>query len=233
MVGTAPTGFDGFMAYRTNVDAAILEADRIAASAPVETVTKHPAVSNTPPTHRDSGALAGGLKKIAGWVIGIGLIVAVKACIFTGIHSATSNSSSSTYDSSPSAGTGPATTTSDWSNAQEVSPGTEAGTTSELADDGTTLKKPDIGSGTLSIAELRYCEGEGIRIEAEKAALEDLRTTDTDKFNDKVDAFNAEVEDANSRCLNRSYAVSDKPLADSQIEAQRAQLEREGRGRIE
>lgn len=239
MEETSPTGFDGFMAYRTNVDAAIAEADQIAASAPVAPATRRPSAAQAVPKHRDSGAMVSGLKKLAGWVIGIGLIIAVKAFIFTGISSvtsgapATSSAPATTYDAAPSLDTPSAKTTSDWSNSNEVSPSTEAAAPAEPSDDGMTLTKPEVGGGTLTIAELRYCEAEKIRIAAENSAMDVLQTSDVARFNSHVEDFNAAVSDADSRCSNRSYAVADKSLADSQIEAQRLKLEAEGRSRVD
>jgi len=100
-------------------------------------------------------------------------------------------------------------------------------------DDGTTLTRPEIGFTPLDIAGLRYCLGEDIRIAAEKAEMDTLQFGDTDRFNRQVDAFNLTVSDYNSRCSNRTYASSDKPLAESQIATQRTALETEGRNRVE
>lgn len=98
-------GFDGLTAFRTEADAAIGQADGIVAAAPAAPATERPRPTSNrdAPVHRDGGAVAGGLKKVVGWVVGIGLILVVKACIFGGIHALSSSGSSSSYSAGSSA----------------------------------------------------------------------------------------------------------------------------------
>ncbi|WP_257555414.1 hypothetical protein [Sphingobium sp. CFD-2] len=234
-------GFDGLMSYSTDVDAAIAEADRLAAKAPPPAPSRPaPVVQPDAPVHRDSGAISGGVKKVGGWVLGIGLLLAVKACIFGGVnairHSDTSDSSSpetvaeapyvasDTADTSGESGEGSNATTSEWS--ADDAPTAES-------DDGSVLTKPDAGVATLSIAELRYCIAEDIRIGAEKTEMDSAHILNVDRFNRHVDDFNANVDDFNSRCSHRSFMSSDKSVADGQVEAQRAAFESEGRSRVD
>ena len=248
-------GFDGLTAFRTEVDAAIQRADRIVATAPAAPMTDRPrpSVNREVPVHRDGGAVAGGLKKVVGWVVGIGFILVVKALIFGGVDALSSSGLSSDYSAGTSAeapyGASVATTaTADLDavvdnmdavgDTASVTYPTSETTTTEMpanigGDDGTTLTRPETGFTPLDIAGLRYCLGEDIRIAAEKAEMDTLQFGDTDRFNRQVDAFNLTVSDYNSRCSNRTYASSDKPLAESQIATQRSALETEGRNRVE
>lgn len=230
-------GFDGLMSYRTDVDSAIAEADKLAAKAP-PAAPQRPALAVQPdaPVHRDSGAISGGIKKIGGWVLGIALLLAIKACIFGGVsairHSDTSTSSSPdavaeapylSSESTDTAGENSDTPTSEWS--ADPAPVADS-------DDGSVLTKPDAGVGTLSIAELRYCIAENIRIGAEKAEMDSSQILNMDRFNRHVDDFNANVDDFNSRCSDRSFMSSDKSIADNQVETLRAALESEGKSRV-
>lgn len=246
-------GFDGLTAFRTEADAAIGQADGIVAAAPAAPATERPRPTSNrdAPVHRDGGAVAGGLKKVVGWVVGIGLILVVKACIFGGIHALSSSGSSSSYSAGSSAdapyvasaGTtapddvAPLTDNMDADTDSVPDPASETATTDTLVDtsgdDGTTLSKPETGFAPLDIAGLRYCLGEDIRIAAEKAEMDTLQYGDTERFNRHVDAFNVTVNDYNIRCSHRTFASNDKPLAESQIATQRSALETEGRSRVE
>ena len=141
------------------------------------------------------------------------LSVQINTCFFAGVHTMTSSTPSTTYDA--------ATTSADTQPPLEPS------------DDGTTLTKPEAGTGTLTMAELRYCLAEDIRIGAEKSAMDNLQASDTERFNLHVDDYNNAVSDRNLRCSHHSYVSSQKPLAEGQVEAQRAALELEGRSRVD
>ena len=228
MADGSPCGFDGFMAYRTDVETAIAQADQLASAPPVAPAATRQAAAAEAPTHRDSGAIAAGVKKIGGWVIGIGLIVAVKACFFAGVHTMTSSTPSTTYDAAPT-GTDTTANTADQGSASTA----DTSPPLEPSDDGATLTKPEAGASTLTMAELRYCLAEDIRIGAEKSAMDDLQRSDTERFNQHVDDYNNAVSDRNLRCSHHSYVSSQKPLAEGQVEAQRAALELEGRSRVD
>jgi hypothetical protein len=255
--GDTPIGFGGLNAYRTDVDHALAEADRVAAD-PKRTV--RPASSASPdtaaiplePTHRDQGALFGGIKKIAGWAFGIGLIIAIKACVLGGVHSVTSpsdpsaeTSSSATYaapaaaadetTSAPAIDANSAASSSDPQNQNDstASPGDSTGSPLDpTANAPSSIVKPAAAdSAPLTISELRYCLAEEIRLTAEQNELDGLRS-DPDHFNRNVETVNSAITDFKSRCSNRSFLVSDKQVAQPQIEAQRTTLEAEGRNRV-
>lgn len=233
-------GFDGLMSYRTNVDVAIAEADRLAAIAPPAAPPRSaPDVHPDPLVHRDSGAISGGIKKVGGWVLGIGLLLAIKACIFGGVsairHSDTSGGSApETVSEVPYVSGDTAETAGENSEDSNATSSEWTADTAPAADsdDGSVLTKPDAGVATLSIAELRYCIAENIRIGAEKAEMESSQILNVDRFNRHVDDFNANVDDFNGRCSHRSFMSSDKSVADGQVEAQRAAFESEGKSRV-
>jgi hypothetical protein len=87
-------------------------------------------------------------------------------------------------------------------------------------------------SSTLSMSELRYCLAEDIRLTAEQSALNDIRSSDVDRYNSNVDGMNASIKDYQSRCSQRSFNVSDRQVAEPQVENERTTLETEGRGRV-
>lgn len=245
------TGFEGLSAFATDVDGAVAAADRIAA-APPRAAPPRAATTPTAPTtpiHRDGGAIPAGLKKIGGWVLGIGILLALKACIWGGVH-AVSDSGTSSYSTAPSdqsstydTASGSADTSTDNMTMGDAADGSTGGdeapapapTAEDAAaseDDGAE-SKPMPGYASLSLSEIRYCMAEDVRIAAQKTEIDGLQYTDTDRFNRNVDGFNEAVNDYNSRCSNRSIMASDRPTATSQVEALRSQLETEGRSRVQ
>lgn len=248
MAAQKDTGFEGLSAFATDVDGAIAAADRIAAAPPR---VASPRATTTPtapatPIHRDGGAIPAGLKKVGGWVVGIGILLALKACIWGGVH-AVSDGGTSSYSAAPSdqssvydttGGSADTSTdnvtTGEAADGSTVSGDTTAPTAEDAAvpvDDGAE-SKPAPGYASLSLSEIRYCMGEDIRIATQKTEIDGLQYTDTDRFNRNVDGFNDAVNDYNSRCSNRSIMASDRPTATSQVEAKRSQLETEGRARV-
>ena len=249
-------GFDGLSSFATDVDGAIAAADRIAAGprrAPPPTSSPSPSPMSV---HRDGGAVAGGVKKLVGWVVGIGLIIAIKACVWGGVHAVTdsrpttysySSPTSSDQPSDQVAGAGGASdstadnmTASDAAGDAGQTDGgpTAPGTTTSGAPDGMgqddgSLSKPIPGYATLSIAELRYCMAENIRMSSQKAEMDSIQFTDADRYNRNVNGFNDAVNDYNNSCSNRSIMERDRSTATSQIEQQRSQLETEGRARVQ
>jgi len=249
-------GFDGLSEFSTDIDGAIARADRIA-SGPRRAPPPAPAPAMPPtPVHNDGGAFMDGLKKVGGWILAIGLIFAIKACIFGGVRAVSdSGSSSPSYSSSSSSDQSgeyiadnmtDADVMTDNMTAVDESAGTptigealdaadaDTSTTQEepSQDDG-GMAKPMPGYSTLSISEVRYCLAEDMRIAAQKTELDSLQYSDVDRFNRNVDSFNDAVNDYNSRCVNRSITSSDRPLATSQVEQQRSQLQAEGRDRVQ
>lgn len=91
--------------------------------------------------------------------------------------------------------------------------------------------KPPVGQDLVfSMAQIRYCLAEDIRIEGAKAALNNYSDSD-------VDRFNAMVADYNSRCSSFKYQTNnrgrnDLNSAQRDIEPYRSQLQAEGRSRF-
>jgi hypothetical protein len=255
MTGSTRKGFDGLSELSTDVDGAIARANRIA-SGPRRAPIPAPApAAASIPVHSDGGAFTGGLKKLGGWILAIGLVFAVKACIFSGVRAVSDSvSTTASYPSSSSSDQSgeyvtdmnDTETMTDDMTAVDGGDGMPANgetldaadantpTTQEEApqDDG-AMDKPLAGYSTLSISEVRYCLAEDMRIAAQKTELDSLQYSDADRFNRNVDGFNDAVNDYNSRCVNRSIVSSDRPLATSQVEQQRSQLQAEGRSRVQ
>ncbi|HQS64729.1 MAG TPA: hypothetical protein PLE48_14775 [Thiobacillus sp.] len=86
--------------------------------------------------------------------------------------------------------------------------------------------KPPIGSSlVLSTAQIRYCLGEDIRMEAAKAVVNSYSDGD-------VDRFNAMVADYNSRCGSFRYRSGALEGARRDIEPYRSQFQSEGRSKF-
>lgn len=91
--------------------------------------------------------------------------------------------------------------------------------------------KPPVGQDLVfSMAQIRYCLAEDIRLEGAKAALNNYSDSD-------VDRFNAMVADYNSRCSSFKYQTNnrgrnDLNSAQRDIEPYRSQLQAEGRSRF-
>lgn len=175
-------------------------------------------------------------------MLGIGILLAIKACIWGGVHAVSDSSStyvapsdqSTAYDTTAGS-SGTSTDNMTIGDAVDTSTGSDGTATGEAAaseDDGAE-SKPTPGYASLGLAEIRYCLAEDIRIAAQKTEIDGLQYSDTDKFNRNVDGFNDAVSDYNSRCSNRSILASDRPTATSQVEAKRYQLETEGRARVQ
>lgn len=237
MATSTPTGFAGLSAFVTDVDRALKEADRIAAS-PMAPAPSRANPSHQPtPVHRDGGAIPAGLKKIGGWVAGIGLIIAVKACILGGVNAVSSSDSSYTTpatDEAPTVQTEAVAPASDVSGTAADSYGDDALSTEEMsatADDGSE-ERPAPGAATLSRSELRYCMAEDIRMSGQKAELDSLEYSDVERFNQNVDQFNEAANDYNNRCSGRSVMSRDQDALSSEVENRRSELEAEGRARV-
>ena len=81
---------------------------------------------------------------------------------------------------------------------------------------GLEFSKPPVGENTiLSVAQIRWCLREDIRIEV----LRPMPTT-----NSKTDQFNAVVADYNSRCVSYRYREGDVARAQREVERVRAKI---------
>jgi hypothetical protein len=248
-------GFDGLSFYITDVDAAIAEAESIA-SGPRSPSSQPKSNSSVPigPIHQDGGAVASGLKKVLGWVFGIGLILLVKACLFSGMHSLSSGGSSPTYsydaakptDESGSnvSSVGGGDTVGDYNmtvtnEATAEVPAAPDTSTAEITpqitvdnDDGSVMSKPEPGQASLTMPELRYCIAEDIRMSAQKSEMGLQQATDPEKYSRNISSFNEAADNYNNSCSQRSMIASQETTAKSQVEEQRSALEAEGRSRV-
>ncbi len=232
------TGFNGLSIYATDVDSAIAEADRVAAG-PRPLNTKPISSESSPePVHTDRS----GLKK-AGWALAVVAAIAIYAGANSG-SSPPSSSSTDTTDSTmvtevePDAVTETTPATDDATITSEPPPADDAPITdtslsSADSTDTTSLSKPTPGQSTLTMAELRYCIAEDIRVSAQKSAMDKIPPLEMEKFNRNVDAFNEAVNSFNTSCSRRSYNAGSRPDATAQVEQQRSTLEAEGRARVE
>ncbi len=89
-----------------------------------------------------------------------------------------------------------------------------------------TEEIPPVGTNlVLAPAQLRYCLSEAIRIDAARAALNNYRQFD-------VDRFNAMINDYNNRCGNFRYRPGSLENARTEIERNRSALEADGHARF-
>ena len=83
--------------------------------------------------------------------------------------------------------------------------------------EGLQYEKPPVGTkNVLSVPQIRWCEREGIRIDAMRDVIES---------NDAVDEFNKIVDDLNRRCSSFKYRPGSLETAQKQVEEHRAQIE--------
>lgn len=86
--------------------------------------------------------------------------------------------------------------------------------------------KPPVGQNlTFSMAQIRYCLSEDIRIDGAKSAVNSYSSSDVDRFNEMV-------ADYNSRCGSFRYRRGALESARRDIEPYRSQLSSEGRQRF-
>lgn len=84
-----------------------------------------------------------------------------------------------------------------------------------------SMKIPSVGQGlTFSVAEIRYCLAEVIR-------LDHIETTADLKREVHIRNLNLRINDYNSRCTRYRHRVSDMTIAKSDVEAMRAALRSE------
>lgn len=100
------------------------------------------------------------------------------------------------------------------------------------ANDDDTEVRPPPGTNTLSRPELRWCEFQDARLNADRAYLESIRTNPRVQgtlFNHAIDLFNARISYYNASCAQFRYYQNDKRVVDAQLAAQSATLQAEGK----
>jgi len=86
----------------------------------------------------------------------------------------------------------------------------------------TAEEKPPVGQDrVLSVAQLRYCLAQSARLDGAVKAVDRRSQSD-------ISRFNALVEDYNTRCVKYRYRASEMQTVKADVDARRAQLEREG-----
>jgi hypothetical protein len=104
-----------------------------------------------------------------------------------------------------------------------IPPGTTATAQYNLTQPvGEPEQKPPIGKDlVLSTEQLRYCLSQSARLDGGEKAV-----NTTSKF--EVERFNSLVDDYNARCIKYRYRPSTMKTVKAEVEARRAQLEKEG-----
>ena len=167
-----------------------------------KTATK-PASQTSQAPGQPSGGSSGGK-----WLIGIAVVIGL---IWLANQSDNNRPSRSTYSPGSSASTAPASQLS-ISQPQVPSRPSES--------------KPSVGrNNVLSIAEIRYCLAEKIRLDAAETVLNNYSDSD-------VDRFNAYVNDYNSRCGEFRYRQGAPESARRDVNPYSGQLQAEGRSRF-
>lgn len=167
-----------------------------------KTTTK-PATQTSQAPAQPSGGSSGGK-----WLIGIAVVIGL---IWLANQSDNNRPLRSTYSPGSSASTAPA---SQPSIAQPQVPSRPS------------ESKPSVGrNNVLSIAEIRYCLAEKIRLDAAETVLNNYSDSD-------VNRFNAYVNDYNSRCGEFRYRQGALESARRDVNPYSSQLQAEGRGRF-
>lgn len=96
----------------------------------------------------------------------------------------------------------------------------------QSADDKEVMPKPGGMNRKLSSSEIRYCVSEDIRIGAAKSVVNAYVEWEVDRFNQMVSDYNA-------RCGMYQYSRGTLESVRSSVEKRRAELEAEGRARIQ
>ena len=166
------------------------------------------------PSHPSSGS------SIAKWALGIAAVIWVFGLI--GESNKKPSSPASTY--SPSAQT--QAQRSQGSNQFDQSDTSAAKPMEPQVPSRPAETIPPVGQGlVLSIAQIRYCLAEGIRLDGARAAVDNYKIA-------HVDRFNTMVADYNSRCGQYRYRSGVLETARSEIEDYRSTLQSEGRARL-
>ncbi|MAE92190.1 MAG: hypothetical protein CMI67_21900 [Pelagibaca sp.] len=166
-----------------------------------------PATKPASQTHQapaqPSGGSSGGK-----WLIGIAVVIGL---IWLANQSDNNRPSRSTYSPGSSTSTVPAN---------------QPSITQPQVPNRPSESKPSVGrNNVLSIAEIRYCLAEKIRLDAAETVLNNYSDSD-------VDRFNAYVNDYNSRCGEFRYRQGSLENARRDINPYSSQLQAEGRSRF-
>ena len=210
-------GFAGLSSLVSEVDAtAPASAKREAAGSDTSSGTEPPTASKNaqpepqparqqpdnapPPPPSDSSA--------GKWILGIGAVIGVLWLI----GQAPKSPSPPAPSSSPSA--------------RNIAPLDSSAPAQPQAPSHPNETKPPVGQNLiLSVAKIRYCLAEDIRMDGAKSALNNYSDSD-------VDRFNAMVADYNSRCGSFRYRSGALERARRDVEPYRSQLQAEGRRRF-
>ena len=150
-----------------------------------------------------SGGSSGGK-----WLIGIAVVIGL---IWLANQSDNNRPSRSTYSPGSSTSTAPAS---------------QPSITQPQVPSRPSESKPSVGrNNVLSIAEIRYCLAEKIRLDAAETVLNNYSDSD-------VDRFNAYVNDYNSRCGEFRYRQGALESARRDVNPYSSQLQAEGRSRF-
>ena len=211
-------GFAGLSSMVSDVDDVVEGAPKQSQKTHSEPPPEQPAPKSTQQTQKTttkpasqtyqtpaqpSGGSSGGK-----WLIGIAVVIGL---IWLANQSDNNRPSRSTYSPGSSTSTTPA---SQPSIAQPQVPSRPS------------ESKPSVGrNNVLSIAEIRYCLAEKIRLDAAETVLNNYSDSD-------VDRFNAYVNDYNSRCGEFRYRQGSLESARRDVNPYSSELQAEGRSRF-
>lgn len=203
-------GFAGLSSMVSDVDEAVAKAERARVETARSQAAPAPRVEPTPaPAPRSPDR-----SPVVPTIVWIGIAVVAFAAFLIFANSPPNQRSASSYSASTQHTPPP----SSLSQADVRSPPPAPSRPSE--------ERPPVGSGNvLSVAQIRYCLAEDIRLEASKAVVS--------SYDDAaVDRFNAYVSDYNSRCGQFRYRRGTLESARADVERIRASLQDEGRLRF-
>ncbi|GMM92500.1 hypothetical protein [Qipengyuania sp. MTN3-11] len=241
-------GFAGLNQFATDVDAAIAEADRIAAS-PLPATEQPSQGSSQPNISQEFGDTAVGrfAKTAGGWIAVIILISIVKFGIGAAVDASSSTDEEDYYNSeaysdipidyAPDYGSDtndiPIDETLENSDTYEddyvISDEGSYPTIGEYPDD--TTSRPAPGTMQLTKGELRYCMEEMERLKGEQSEMESIENIDIDRYNNNVDAFNGRLNDLRYIC-DGNYRIVDETAIEKELSFRRYSLQQEGRIRV-
>lgn len=161
-----------------------------------------PPIQRQAPAHSEPASTGGGSGKW--WAIGIGIVILIAM--------ANGSSKKSTSAASYSSGSQPSYSAPARTPAYEPA----------AVDTSSKEERPPVGSGmTFNRSQIRYCLSEKIRVSAWQEQVNNYSQT-------SVDAFNAAVDDYNSRCSSFRYRSGSLESVRSEVEARRYSLQLEG-----
>jgi hypothetical protein len=98
-------------------------------------------------------------------------------------------------------------------------------------DAGHPERQPAPGTATLTRSELRWCRYENARAQAAHDYLQAIQlnpTTDVNRYNSSVDAYNAFIAPINAACKSYKYWPADRSVVDAELSQNAATLKAEG-----